>query len=247
MLRMGIAAGASMTLVLVACGSSTVTTTGAHRPAPTDVVSPPADTPPPLPAAALRQPTLVSIHGGGTSFSCTSGHLGVASWDPGRGWPSNTADLYRGADVVVRAGAVSSQGFWQRDDGHLPGPNPLGMDWATFTVTTLHVETVYKGSVTGHWLQVIDAGADPASLSTCANRAYQRQGWPQPKAGSGLDYVFFLRSDGHGGLHEYEGPADRWPLIAGVVHPDHDLQASAWQSVPGTPMPLAKFVTTMQR
>ena len=246
MLRLGIVVGASTMLALAGCGSTTVTTTGAHRPAATAAVSPPDDTPPPLPAAALQQPALVSIHGGGMTFSCTSGHIGIASWDPGRGWPSSTADLYRSANVVILATAVSSQGFWQHDDGHLPGPNPLGLDWASFTVTTLRVETVYKGTLSGHWLQVTDAGADPASLGTCSNRAYQRQGWPQPQAG-GAEYVFFLHSDGSGGLHEYEGPVDRWPVIGGVVHPDHDLQHSAWQSVPGTPMPLAQFVATMQR
>jgi hypothetical protein len=216
--------------------SSQAVSAPAKTPSGTAVVA----TAPPMPEGVLDPPVVTAVHGGGVTMPCTVRH-GPVTADPGQGWPSTLRALYQESAVVVVARATDSRGYWRMDDGRLPAPNIGHMDWASLTATNFSVERVVKGTA-GRWLQVIDAGADAASIPTCPLRAEEFEGWPAPRAG-GQEYVVFLQWDAlRGRLREQFGPLDRWPIINGTVHPDRDLQPDAWSMAGVAPAPLEAFL-----
>lgn len=192
----------------------------------------------PQPLSALRD-----AHGG--AIPCTMG-MGPESWEPPAiGWPTTLRDLYRDSTTVVLATLTATRGYW--------APPRSGYDnWGNaadlmpYTASDFRVQQVYKGSA-GAWLQVVDSGANPDNIATCPDRVPLRDGWPLP-AVRPQQYVLFLDAQGA----EARGPIDRWPVVDGVVHPDHDIQPRAFRldeirtgRVVGA-MPLARFVAAME-
>jgi hypothetical protein len=242
---LALAAGIAAGVVLSRPGPSRV---ALAEPAATQEPAAPAaaSTPPPMPDGVVHPAAVTAVSGGGHTVPCATG-MGPQWWDPPRGWPTTPSQLYRESDVVVLATLTETHGYWVRNTGQPPS-NWTGFDWAPLTATDFHVDHVYKGSA-GPWLQVVDTGANRDNIPSCQQRVPQRMNWPLP-ATTHQQYILFLPNG-----HEAEGPADRWPVIDGVVHPDHDIQPDAWQlgaicycrnPAPVGAMPLDQFVAAMQ-
>lgn len=201
---------------------------------------------PSLPDAAAHPQPLSALHNpDGSAIPCSL-QMGTETWEPpSSGWPTTVHDLYRGSTTVVLATLTRTRGYWGPVRSNYANWGDAA-DLMPYTASNFQVQQAYKGSA-GRWLQVVDSGANQDNIATCQNRVPVRAGWPLP-ATQRQQYVLFLDAQGE----EADGPIDRWPVIDGVVHPDHDIQPRAFRldeiitsQVVG-PMPLAQFIAAMQ-
>lgn len=216
------------------------------QPAATVLPQAPGDDGPALPDAALHPRQVSTLRNSdGSPIPCTM-QMGPESWEPpATGWPTTVHDLYRQATTVVLATLTETRGYWAPVRSNYDNWGNAA-DLMPYTASNFQVQRVYKGSA-GAWLQVVDSGANQDNIASCQNRVPVRGGWPLP-AVRRQQYVLFLDAQGE----EADGPIDRWPVIDGVVHPDHDIQPRAFRldeirtgNLVG-PMPLAQFLATMQ-
>jgi len=239
MLRRGIVLAGLVALPLLGCGTRDLAPVGDARAASAAVLAPSATASVPAPAMPLgvTQPLHVTgLASGGRTLSCDARRPPSLWVDSGmaQGLPTTPRALATVSSVIVVATAVEARGYWQKDDGHLPAQNVGGMDLALLTATNFAIEREVKGHV-GPWFQLIDAGADPATVTSCPALATAYRGLLLPKVGQ--RYVLFLQVDTSRQItRDMLNPLDFFPITNNMVHSPFG----------GADVPLDQFLATLQ-